>query len=41
MSTTIRVLIVLACAYAGWETANLQLEQLPEPTAITQVSQSQ
>ena len=25
MSITFRVLMILACAYAGWETANFQL----------------
>ena len=36
MSITFRVLMILACAYAGWETANFQLEQLPEPQQLTQ-----
>ena len=36
MSITFRVLMILACAYAGWETANFQLEQLPESQQLTQ-----
>jgi hypothetical protein len=31
MSITFRIFMMLACAYAGWETANFQLGQLPEP----------
>ena len=40
MSIIFRVLMMLACAYAGWETANFQLEQLPEPHQLTQTSSS-
>ena len=36
MSITFRILMMLACAYAGWETANFQLGQLPEPQQQTQ-----
>jgi hypothetical protein len=32
--------MILFCAYAGWETANFQLEQLPE-LHLTQTSSSQ
>ena len=38
MSITFRVLMMLACAYAGWETANFQLEQLPEHQQLTQTA---
>jgi hypothetical protein len=31
MSITFRIFMMLACAYAGWETANFQLGQLAEP----------
>jgi hypothetical protein len=36
MSITFRALMMLACAYAGWETANFQLGQLPEPQQLKQ-----
>ena len=36
MSITFRVLMMLACAYAGWETASFQLQQLPESEQLTQ-----
>jgi hypothetical protein len=36
MSIGIRVAIVLVCAYAGWQTANVQFGELPEPQHLTQ-----
>ena len=36
MSITFRVVMILFCAYAGWETANFQLQQLPESEQLTQ-----
>ena len=36
MSITFRVLMMLACAYAGWETASFQLQRLPESEQLTQ-----
>jgi hypothetical protein len=36
MSIIFRVLVILTCAYAGWETANFQLQQLPESEQLTQ-----
>ena len=36
MSITIRVLFILVCAYAGWETASFQLQRLPEFEQLTQ-----
>lgn len=41
MSITFRVLMMLACAYAGWETAGIEREQLPEPHQLAQTSSSQ
>jgi hypothetical protein len=41
MSIVFRVLMMLACAYAGWETANFQLEQLPTHQQLAQESSSQ
>jgi hypothetical protein len=36
MSIKFQVLIILVCAYAGWETASFQLQQLPESKQLTQ-----
>ena len=36
MSIGLRVVILLVCAYAGWETAGLQFGRLPEPQQLTQ-----
>ena len=36
MSIIFRVLMILTCAYAGWETANYQLQPLPESEQLTQ-----
>jgi len=36
MSITFRVLFILVCAYAGWETASFQLQRLPESEQLTQ-----
>jgi len=38
MSMIFRVLMILVCAYAGWETANFQLQQLPEFEQLTRSS---
>ena len=40
MSVCFRVIMILACAYAGWEIASLQFEDLPEPQQQTQKSSS-
>ena len=36
MSIKFRVLFILVCAYAGWETASFQLQRLPESEQLTQ-----
>ena len=36
MSISFQVVMVLVCAYAGWETASLQFVELPEPQQLTQ-----
>lgn len=36
MSIGFRVAIVLVCAYAGWQTANVQFGELPGPQQLTQ-----
>jgi hypothetical protein len=36
MSISFRVVMILVCAYAGWETASLQFGELPEPQQLTQ-----
>ena len=36
MSIVFRVLTILFCAYAGWETASFQLQQLAESEQLTQ-----
>jgi len=41
MTITFRVLMMLACAYAGWETAGFQLEQPPVHQQLTQIGSSQ
>jgi hypothetical protein len=35
MSIGFRVVMVLVCAYAGWQTAGVQLGELPEPQHLT------
>jgi hypothetical protein len=41
MSITFRVVMVLVCAYAGWETASLQFGELPDPQQQVHKSGSQ
>jgi hypothetical protein len=36
MSIGFRVVIVLVCAYAGWQTASVQFGELPELQHLTQ-----
>jgi hypothetical protein len=36
MSICFRVAIMLVCAYAGWQTASVQLGELPETPHLTQ-----
>jgi hypothetical protein len=36
MSISFQVVMVLACAYAGWETASLQFVELPTTQQSTQ-----
>ena len=36
MSISFQVLMVLVCAYAGWETASLQFVELPTTQQSTQ-----
>jgi hypothetical protein len=40
MFISFRIVVVLFCAYAGWETANLQFGDLPEPQQLTHKSGS-
>ena len=40
MSIIFRVLMMLACAYAGWETANVQLQQPLAHQELTQIGSS-
>ena len=37
MSISFQVVMVLVCAYAGWETASLQFVELPTTQQSTQV----
>jgi hypothetical protein len=41
MSITFRALMMLAWAYAGWETASFQLQQPPAHQQLTQIGSSQ
>ena len=40
MSISFRVVMVLVCAYAGWETARLQFGELPDPQQLAQKNSS-
>ena len=40
MSISFQVVMVLVCAYAGWETASLQFVELPDNSAINARSSS-
>jgi hypothetical protein len=36
MAISFRVVMILVCAYAGWEIASLQFGELPEPQQLPQ-----
>jgi hypothetical protein len=36
MSIGFRVVMVLVCAYAGWQTAGVQFREMPEPQQLMQ-----
>jgi hypothetical protein len=38
MSISFRVVMVLVCAYAGWDTASLQFGDLPDSQQLTKIS---
>ena len=40
MSIMFRALMILVCAYAGWETAGLQIGELPDALQAMQSSSS-
>jgi hypothetical protein len=40
MSIGFRIVIVVVCAYAGWQTAGVQFGELPEPRQPNQMSSS-
>jgi hypothetical protein len=40
MSIGLRIVVLLCCAYAGWQTASIQFEALPELRELDQESSS-
>lgn len=38
MSISLRIIMLLVCGYAGWQTASFQFRELPEPQHLTQQS---